>query len=73
MSKIHISGLMVNVLSSSAGIGPSQVKPKIFKLVFIRCFCAKYVALMSKRKDWLPQNQENVSEQSKMSTCKILV
>ena len=32
------------------------------------CFSAKYAALKRKRKDWLVQNQDNVSERSDMST-----
>jgi len=38
----------------------------------IYCFSAKHAALKNKSKDWLSQNQNNVSEWSDMSTCRLL-
>ena len=35
------------------------------------CFSAKHTALRSKSKDWSAWNQNNVSEWSNMSTCRI--
>ena len=36
------------------------------------CFSAKHTALRRKSKDWLTRNQNNVSEWSDMSTCRLL-
>ena len=38
----------------------------------ICCFSAKYAALRSKNKECLAQNQDNVSEWSNMSICRLL-
>jgi len=38
----------------------------------ICCFSAKHAALRRKSKDWLAQNQNNVSEWSNISTCGLL-
>jgi hypothetical protein len=38
----------------------------------ICCFSAKHAALKRKSKDWLPRNQNNVSERSDMSTRRLL-
>ena len=35
------------------------------------CFSAKHAALMSKNKDWLARNQNNVSEWSDMSVVSV--
>ena len=40
--------------------------------IVICCFSAKHTAIWSKSKDWLAQNQDNVSEWSNMSTNKLL-
>ena len=40
--------------------------------ISICCFSAKYVALRKKMKDWLAQNQNNVSEWNDMSTSRLL-
>jgi hypothetical protein len=61
---------MVSVLSSSAvdrGFKPQSGKTKDYK-IGICCFSARYRALRSKSKDWLAQNQDNVSERSDRST-----
>jgi hypothetical protein len=42
------------------GSSPGKVKPKI--LIGINCFSSKHTALMSKSKDWLAQNQDNVEQ-----------
>jgi len=38
----------------------------------ICCFSSKHSDLRSKHKDWLLQNQDNVSEWIDMSTCRLL-
>ena len=50
----HISGVMVSVLTSGA-------VEREFYTIGISCFSAKHTALRSKSKDWLTQNQNNVS------------
>ena len=64
-----IGGLMVRVLSSSVvdrGFEPRSGQTKDYK-IDICCFSAKHTALRSKSKDWLAQNQNNVSKWSDMS------
>ena len=48
---------MVSVL---AGSSPDRVKPDY--QIGICCFSAKHAALRRKRKEWLAQNEDNVSE-----------
>jgi hypothetical protein len=65
---------MVSVLASSGvdcGFELWSGQTKDFK-IGICCFSVKHAALRSKRKDWLAQNQNNVSEWSDMSTCGLL-
>ena len=65
---------MVCVLASKAvdrGFEPRSSQTKDYK-IGIFCFSTKHVALRSKSKDWLAQNQNNVSEWSDMS-IRILV
>jgi hypothetical protein len=65
---------MVSVLTLSAvdrGFEPQSGQTKDFK-IGIYCFSAKHAALRSKSKDWLAQNQNNVSEWSDMSTRGLL-
>ena len=67
----HIGGVMVSVLASSAvdrGFKPWLGQIKDYK-IGIRCFSAKHAALRRKSKDWLAQNQNNVSKWSDMSTA----
>ena len=45
----------------------SQIKDKT---IGICCFSAKHAALKGKIKDWLAQNQDNVSEWGDMSVCR---
>jgi hypothetical protein len=55
---------MVSVLASSAvdcGFKPQSGQTKYIKLG-ICCFSTKHAALRRKGKDWLAQNQDNVSE-----------
>ena len=55
---------MVSVLVSSAvdhGFEPRSDQTKDYK-IGICCFSAKHTALRKKSKDWLAQNQDNVSE-----------
>jgi hypothetical protein len=61
---------MVSVLASSVvdrGFEPRLGQTKDYK-IGICCFSAKHVALRRKSKDWLAQNQNNVSEWSDRST-----
>jgi hypothetical protein len=61
---------MVRVLASSSvdrGFEPRSGQTKDYK-IGICCFSAKHAALRRKSKDWLVQNQNNVSEWSDMST-----
>ena len=65
----RIVGVMVSVLASSAvdhGFGPRSCQTKDYK-IGICCFSAKQAALRRKSKDWLAQNQNNVSEWSDIS------
>ena len=62
-------GEMVSVLTSSAvdrGFEPRTGQTKDYK-IGICCFSAKHTALRSKRLDWMPLHQNNVSEWSDMS------
>ena len=64
-----ISGVMVGVLISKAidcDIDPLSCQTKDYK-IGIYCFSAKRTTLRSQTKDWLAQNQNNVSEWSDMS------
>jgi hypothetical protein len=49
----------------------SAVQTKDCK-ISICCFSAKHAALRRKNKDWLAQNQDNVSEWNDMSTHRLL-
>ena len=65
---------MVSVLASSAvdpGFEPRSGQTKDYE-IDICCFSAKHAALRRKSKDWLPRNQNNVSERSDMSTRRLL-
>ena len=53
------------------GVMPRSGQIKDFE-IGICCFSAKHAALRSKIKDWLAQNQDNVSEWGDMSTCGLL-
>ena len=58
-----IGGVMVSMLTLSVvdrGFKPLTGQTKDYK-IGICCFSSKYVALRSKIKDWLIQNQDNVS------------
>ena len=65
---------MVSLLTSSAvdrGFELRSGQTKDYK-IGICCFSAKHAALRSKSKDWLAQNQNNVSEWGDMSTRRLL-
>jgi hypothetical protein len=65
---------MVSVLASSpvdCGFEPWSGRNKDYK-IGICCFSSKQAALRSKSKDWLAQNQNNVSEWSDMSIRRLL-
>ena len=60
---------MVSVLASStvnSGFEPRSGQTKDYK-ISICCFSDKQAALRRKSKDWLAQNQNNVSEWGDMS------
>jgi hypothetical protein len=60
----RICGVMVIVLPSSAvdrRFEPRSDKSKDYR-IGICCFSTKHTTLRSKSKDWLTQNQNNVSE-----------
>ena len=50
---------------------PRSGQAKAYKIC-ICCFSAKYAALRSKSKDWLPRNQENVFEWGDMFIRELL-
>ena len=50
---------------------PRSGQNKEYK-IGICCFSADHLALRSKSKDWLAQNQNNVSAWSDISTCGML-
>jgi hypothetical protein len=65
---------VVNVLALSAvdrGFEPRSGQTKDYRFG-ICCFSAKHAALRRKSKDWLAQNQNNVSEWSDMSIRELL-
>ena len=65
----RISGVMVSMVTSSAvdrGFEPRSGQAKDYE-IGICCFSAKHAALRGKSKDWLAQNQDNVSEWDDMS------
>ena len=60
----RIGGVMVSVLASDAvdrGFEPRSGQTKDYKIGSC-CFSSKHAALRKKCKDWLPRNQDNVSE-----------
>ena len=70
----HICGVMVSVLASSVidrRFEPLSGQTKDFN-VGICCFSAKHTALRRKSKDWLPWNQDDVSEWGDMSIRRLL-
>ena len=65
---------MVNVLVSSTvdcGFEHRSGQNKDYK-IGICCFSTKHAALRRKSKEWLVQNQDNVSEWSDMSLRRLL-
>ena len=69
-----IGRVMVSMLASSAvdnGFQPRSGQTKIYE-IGICYFSARHAALWIKSKDWLARNQNNVSEWSDMSTCRLL-
>jgi hypothetical protein len=60
---------MVSVFALSAV--DHGFEPKDFK-IGICCFSAEHAALKKKSKDGLAHHQNNVSEWSDMSTCRVL-
>ena len=69
-----ISGIMVSVLALSAvdlGFESQSGQTKDYE-IGICCFTPKHSTLRRKSKDGLAQNQNNVSEESDMSTHRLL-
>jgi hypothetical protein len=61
---------MINMLTLSAvdyGFYPCSGQTKDY-VIGICCFSAKHAALSTMSKDWLSQNQDNVSDCSAIST-----
>jgi hypothetical protein len=70
----HISGVMVSMLASSAVdhlFKSRSGQTKDYK-ISICCFSTKHAALRTKSKDWLAQNQDNVSDRGDMSIRRLL-
>ena len=68
-SNWRIGGVMVSVLALSAvdrEFESRSCQTKDYKIGFC-CFTAKQSALRRKNKNWLPLNQDNVSEWGDMS------
>jgi hypothetical protein len=69
MSKISHRGEMVSILASSVvdrGFEPRSGQAKDYE-IRICCFSDKLTVLRRKSKDWLAQNQDNVSMGDDMS------
>ena len=65
---------MISVLASRAvysGFQPPSSQTKNYR-IGICCFSTKHTALRRKSKDWLAQDQDNVSEWGDMSTRGLL-
>ena len=64
-----MAGVMVSVLTSDAVDRGSEPRSDQIKdcRIGIFCFFTKHIALRSKSRDWLAQNQDNVSELSRIS------
>ena len=61
---------MVNTFvlcAEDCGLDPQVVQTKDYEIGTC-CFSSKHAALRGKSKDWLAQNQDNMSEWSDMST-----
>ena len=71
----RISGVMVSMLASNTlyhGFKPRLGQTKDYK-IGICCFSANHAALRRKSKDWLGQNQANVSEWNDKSIHRLLL
>jgi hypothetical protein len=69
------NGVMVSVLASCAvhsGFECRLGKIKDYK-IGVCCFSAQHTALRNKNKDWLAQNQDNLSEWSYMTARRLLL
>jgi hypothetical protein len=75
MQHNRIGGVMVSLLLASSaidrGFEPRSGQTKDYKNG-ICCFVAMHAALRRKSKDWLARSQNNVSEWSDMSICRLL-
>ena len=72
-SKPHrwCNGQHARLSAVDRGFEPRSSRTKDYK-IGICCFSTKHTALEKKRKDWLAQNQDNVSECGDMSICGLL-
>ena len=71
----YIDGVMVSVFASSAVDREFEApsgQTKDYE-IGICCFSAKHAALRRKSKDWLAQNQDNVSDWGDMSIRGLLL
>ena len=68
----RIGGVMASVLALSVIDCESRSGQTRDYKTGICSFSAKHTALRRKGKDWLAQNQNNVSKWSDMSTCRLL-
>ena len=62
MVRVFTSSVINRELKSRSG-------QTIHYTIDVCCFSANHAALRSKSKNWLAQNQDNVSERSDMSMC----
>jgi len=65
---------MLNVVASSVvdhGFESRSDQSKDY-IIGICCFSTKHAAIKRKSKDWLSQNQDNVSEWGYMPICRLL-
>jgi hypothetical protein len=71
----RIGGIMASMLTLSVvdcELEPWSGQTKDYK-TGICSFSAKHAAIRRKGKDWLAQNQNNVSKLSDMSTCRLVL
>ena len=64
MVSVFVSSAVDRVLQPRSGLTNDYI-------IGMCCFSAKHVALMSKSKEWLARNQNNVSEWSDMTIVSV--
>lgn len=69
----YISGIVVSILALSETV--REFEPRSHQTedydIYICCYSTKHTVLRHKRKDWLSQNQDNMSPWSDMSTLRL--